>query len=145
MDIPASRSARWFTRVTWVGIAANLALSTPTLVAPERMRVFSGLPPAEPIVWLQFSALLLILLSAFYVPAALDPNKYRLVAWLAVGARLAGVVFFLGFQPREYNFFGYFDFVFFVPELVLLAMLARDDARRSHVPGRSEAGLRAAP
>ena len=47
-----------------------------------------------------------------------------------VSARLAGVVFFLGFQPREYNLFGYFDFVFFVPELVLLAMMARGDARR---------------
>jgi hypothetical protein len=86
-------------------------------------------------MWLQFSALLLILLSAFYVPAALNPNKYRLVAWMAVGARLAGVIFFLGFQPREYNFFGYFDFVFFVPEVLLLAALARGDARRSQLAG----------
>jgi len=135
MDIQASQSARWFKRVTWVGIAANLALATPALLVPERMLALTGLPAAAPIMWLQFSALLLILLSAFYVPAALDPNKYRLVAWLAVGARLAGVVFFLGFQAREYNFFGYFDFVFFVPELLLLAALTRDAARRSQLAG----------
>ena len=131
MDIQPTPAARWFMRVTWIGIAANLALATPTLLAPERMLTFSRLPPATPLLWLQFSALLLILLSAFYVPAALNPNKYRLVAWMAVGARLAGVVFFLGFQPREYNLFGYFDFVFFVPEVLLLAALAREDARRS--------------
>ena len=131
MDIQASQSARWFKRVTWVGIAANLALATPALLVPERMLALTGLPTAAPMMWLQFSALLLILLSAFYVPAALNPNKYRIVAWMAVGARLAGVLFFLGFQPREYNLFGYFDFVFFVPELLLLGALAREDARRS--------------
>jgi hypothetical protein len=135
MEIQASRSARWFTRVTWIGVAANLALATPTLLVPERMLALTGLPTAAPILWLQFSALLLILLSAFYVPAALDPNKYRLVAWMAVGARLAGVVFFIGFQPREYHFFGYFDFVFFVPELLLLAALSRDAVRRSQLAG----------
>ena len=31
------------------------------------------------------------------------------------------------FQPREYHLLGYFDLVFFVPEVVLLGMLARDD------------------
>ena len=136
MDIQPSRAARWFMRVTWVGIAANLALAAPTLLAPERMLTFSRLPAATPLLWVQFSALLLILMSAFYVPAALNPNRYRLVAWLAVGARLAGVVFFLGFQPHEYNLFGYFDFVFFVPELVLLAMMARGT---SHVSDGADA------
>ncbi len=77
------------------------------------------------------------------MPAALNPNRYRLVAWMAVGARLAGVVFFLGFQPRQYNLFGYFDFVFFVPEVLLLAALARDDARRPQLAGARVAGWRA--
>ena len=39
--------------------------------------------------------LLLILLSVFYMPAAIDPDRYRTIAWLAVAARLAGVLFFL--------------------------------------------------
>ena len=143
MEIQPSHSVRWFTRVVWVGIAANLALAVPSLLAPERMLALTGLPRAAPIMWLQFSSLLLILLSAFYVPAALNPNKYRLVAWMAVGARLAGVVFFLGFQPREYNLFGYFDFVFFVPEVVLLGMLARDDSRSSQPAGARAAEWRA--
>src|SRR5215211_5737537 len=115
----------WFRRVLWIGILANLALAVPTLLAPERIMALTQLPPATPIMWARFSALLLILLSVFYMPAGVDPNRYRVVAWLAILSRLAGVVFFVGFQPAEYHMLGYFDLVFFVPELVLLALLAR--------------------
>ena len=34
-----------------------------------------------------------------------------------MASRLAGVIFFVGFQPAEYRMLGYFDLVFFVPEL----------------------------
>lgn len=120
----ATAAERWFRRVLWIGIAANLALAIPTLVAPERIMASASLPMASPLVWPRFAGLLLILLSAFYVPAAVDPNRYRVVAWLAVFARLAGVIFFVFTQPAEYRGLGYFDLVFFVPELVLLIRLA---------------------
>jgi hypothetical protein len=113
---------RWFSRVTWIGIAANLALAIPTLAAPEALLARNGLPPATPLLWPRFAALLLILLSAFYVPAAADPVRYRAIAWLAVLARLAGVVFFVGFQAAEYHQLGYFDLAFFVPEAALLTL-----------------------
>lgn len=133
MSSQRSGAARWFTRVVWVGIVANLALAVPTLLAPERMLSLTGLTIPVPTLWVRFSALLLILLSAFYVPAAMDPNRYRLVAWMAVAARLAGVVFFVGFQAREYHMFGYFDLAFFVPELLLLGAISRNDAGGSRV------------
>jgi len=116
----ATSAERWFKRVLWIGIVANLALSIPTLVTPERAMRSGGLPLASPLVWPQFAGLLLILLSIFYMPAAVNPNRYRIVAWLAVFARLAGVIFFLFFQAAEYHMLGYFDLVFFVPELILL-------------------------
>ncbi|MGC4081503.1 MAG: hypothetical protein QM736_05140 [Vicinamibacterales bacterium] len=128
MSAEPAAASRWFSRVVWLGIAANLALALPTLLMPARMLAFSGLPITEPLLWTQFAALLLILLSAFYVPAALDPQRYRLVAWLAVAARLAGVVFFVLFQPSEYHMFGYFDLVFFVPEAALLAAMGTNHA-----------------
>ena len=134
MSVDATGSARWFSRVVWFGIAANLALAVPTLLMPARMLTFSRLPVTEPVLWTQFAALLLILLSAFYVPAALDPRRYSLVAVLAVLARLAGVVFFVGFQPQEYHLFGYFDLTFFVPEAALLASIASPSAARGLKP-----------
>ena len=125
MALSSGDAARWFSRVVWLGIAANLGLALPTLLMPARMLAFSNLPITEPLLWTQFSALLLVLLSAFYVPAALDPRRYRLVAWLSVLARLAGFIFFVVFQPREYHMFGYFDLAFFLPEVALLSLAGR--------------------
>lgn len=115
----ASNALRWFRRIMWLGIVSNLALALPTLAMPERMMQLSGLPAADPLLWPRFAALLLVLLSVFYVPAAVDPARYRAVAWLAVGARLVGVAFFL-MQDRTYHMLGYFDLIFFVPEFLLL-------------------------
>ena len=124
----ATTAETWFRRVLWVGILANLLMAIPTLLATERMMALSGLPPASPIMWPRFAGLTLILLSVFYMPAGVDPNRYRSVAWLAVASRLAGVIFFLGFQSAEYHMLGYFDLAFFVPEVVLLLRLVSADA-----------------
>lgn len=122
----SSTAGRWFGRVMWLGIGSNLALAVPTLLMPERMIELTRLPPASPVLWVQFSGLLLILLSVFYMPAAIDFVRYRVVAWMAIGSRLAGVIFFVGFQSREYHVLGYFDLVFFVPEIILLMLAGRE-------------------
>jgi hypothetical protein len=87
-----------------------------------------ALPPASPLLWPSFAALLLLLLSAFYVPAALAPMRYLPVAWLSVLARLAGVIFF-GIFNRDYIQLGIFDLVFFVPEAALLTLAVREQKR----------------
>ena len=114
----------WFRRVMWLGIAANLALAVPTLVSPEPMVALVGMPVPSVIMWTRFAALLLILLSVFYMPAAIDPARYRTVAVLAVASRLAGVLFFF-LLHRDYWIFGAFDLAFFVPEVLLLVRLPR--------------------
>jgi hypothetical protein len=117
-------AGRWFRRVMWLGIAANLALALPTLAAPAQMLAFSSLPTATPDLWPRFAALLLVLLSVFYIPAGLDIDRYRATAWFAVGSRLAGVVFFL-LEPAEYRLFAWFDLAFFVPLAALLVVAVR--------------------
>jgi hypothetical protein len=131
-SLNAQMAGRWFQRVLWFGIVANLGLAIPTMLAPARMLVLSGLPDASPVLWTQFSGLLLVLLSVFYMPAGVDLDRYRAVAWLAVGARLAGGVFFVGFQPSAYHRLGYFDLAFFVPEITLLTAAMRQSALVAH-------------
>ena len=80
--------------MVWLGILANFALAVPTLIAPERLIAMAGLPPASPLMWVRFSAWLLILLSFMYMPGAVDLYRYRAPAWLSVTSRLAGVLFF---------------------------------------------------
>jgi hypothetical protein len=124
----------WFRRVMWLGIVANIALALPTLAAPSAMLALTGLPTATPDLWPRFSALLLVLLSVFYMPAGVDIDRYRATAWFAVGSRLAGVVFF-GVEPT-YRLFMYFDLAFLVPLGVLLTMAVRG-ARPAAAPAGS--------
>jgi len=123
-EYPKNKYAVWFGRVVWVGILANFALALPTLLLPDEMLAMFSLPSASPSMWPSFAALLLILVSLFYIPAA-HPLRYRPVAWLAVMARLAGVTFFCIFH-RDYIMFGLFDLVFFIPECTLLLLTIRE-------------------
>lgn len=124
MTVTHSKSAVWFGRVMWLGILANFALAGPTLVVPERLIAMAGLPTASPLLWVRFSAWLLILLSFLYMPGAVNVYRYRASAVLSVTSRLAGVLFFAT-QAAEYRLFGLFDFVFLVPEAILLTIALR--------------------
>ena len=125
MPIATTTAGRWFSRVVWVGIVANVVLAIPTLAAPDQVIAFSRLPTVTPVLWARFAALLLILLSAFYAPAAIDHDRYRANAWLAVISRLAGVVFFIG--DPIYRILGLFDLVFLLPEALLLFAATRGE------------------
>jgi hypothetical protein len=136
MTIVRSKAVVWFGRVMWLGILANFALALPTLIVPDRLIAMTGLPPASPLMWVRFSAWLLMLLSVLYMPGAVNLYRYRASAVLSVVSRLAGVLFFAT-QASEYRLFGLFDFVFLVPEAILLTIAL------SHAPaggGRLESG-----
>lgn len=115
---------KWFGRIVLFGVAVNIVLSIPALLFPEWLLALLGLEPAIPEVWVRFSANLLILLSLFYIPAAINWERYQINSWLAVIARLAGFVFFLT-QPRDYLLFGLIDLSFFIPEAILLILAQR--------------------
>src|SRR5258708_24451122 len=136
MPMVRGKEGVWFGRLGWLGILANWAVAVPTRLVPERLIAMANLPPASPLMWVRFSAWLLILLSFMYMPGAVDVYRYRVPAWLSVTSRLAGVVFFAT-QPPEYRLFGLFDFVFLVPEAILLPIALRHapivEIGRAHV------------
>ena len=118
--------AKWFGRIVWLGVFVNVILSIPGLLFPEWLLGLLNLEPAVPTVWVRFSANLLILLSLFYIPAAINLYRYPANAWLAVFARFAGLTFFLT-QPREYLAFGLLDLAFAIPEGILLMLAQRTE------------------
>ncbi len=89
--------AVWVKRHTWIvrlGIVVNFAFVIPLMLFPEWILALFKLPP-EASLWVRFAGLLLGLLSIFYVPATVDIDRYRIVAWLAVfPSRTAGALFF---------------------------------------------------
>jgi len=121
-SIRSTTPGRWFMRVLWLGIIVNLVLAIGVIALPAMMLRLNHLPDATPLMWPQFSALLLVLLSCFYMPAGIDPDRYFANAWMAVASRLVGVVFFLVFQLPVYRLLGFIDLTFFIPEVILLTM-----------------------
>ncbi len=120
-----NKYAVWFRRTVWAGIVANFLLAVPAIFVPEKMLDLLGLRQTADPVWTSFAALLLLLLSAFYIPGANDPYRYRFNAWLAVLARAAGVIFFFTLAVDFYPAFGFFDGFFFVIQLPLLILTMR--------------------
>jgi hypothetical protein len=111
----------WFRRVMWLGIIANIGVAICSIAATQTVLEWLQLPSAQPVVWPRFAAFLLILLSIFYVPSALNPLQNRFTAVFAVICRFGGVAFFL-IVSGGYIVFGLFDFVFGLPQAILLAL-----------------------
>ena len=134
-----STAKRWFGRVVWLGIFANLALAFPTIAAPDQMIAFFNLPTATPDMWPRFAGVTLMLLSIFYMPGAIDPDRYRATAWITLVSRLTGVIFF-SFQP-QYVMFALFDGVFLVPQAILLWLAVRGERQQPAKPTVKVAGV----
>ena len=96
MTQPPSLS-KWKARhaiFVWIGILLNFAFVIPLLFWPEWILGLFHIPTTQ-LIWPRFSALLLGILSIFYIPATFDIDRYRVFAWLAVfPSRTFGTVFF---------------------------------------------------
>jgi hypothetical protein len=127
-------AARWFRRVLWMAIAGNLVLALPVIAAPSAMLALAGLAGAAPETWPRLAAVQAIVLAAFYVPAALDVDRHRASAWLAVAAHAMGGIFF-ALEPG-FRLFAAYDLTLAAALGALLTM-----ALRSHRPAGASAAV----
>ena len=123
--LPTNTYAIWFGRAVWLGILADWALCVPAIFAPNATLELLGMGPSASPTWLAFSALLVVLLSLFYIPGANAPYRYPVSAWLAVLCRPPGVVFFLVLWRGQYPAFGLLDLVLFLVQAPLLILTMR--------------------
>lgn len=120
--------ADWFRRAMWLGIIADWVLGIPGIFYPNATLALVGQPLAlETPVWPAFASLLLVLLSLFYIPGAMNPYRYRATAILSVVARPPGVIFFLLLWPNQYPAFGYLDLALTLIQAPLLYLTLRRD------------------
>src|SRR5262249_26416244 len=90
----AGPAPTWFTILMWAGIAANVVTAAIAIAHTEAVLAFLHLEMAQPLVWPRFAAFLLILLSIFYIPSAIDPIVHRYSAIVSIICRAGGVGFF---------------------------------------------------
>ena len=87
----------WIARHTffvWLGIVLNMFFVVPMLVDPLWFLALFGIPPVNPL-WPRIGAMLLLIISIFYIPPTIDLERYRAVAWLAIfPSRSFGATFF---------------------------------------------------
>ena len=110
---------RWFRRLMWAGIIANVVVGIVSIAYTPQVLALAKVDPATPLVWPRLSAMLVMLLAGFYVPAAIDPCAHRFSAVFAVVCRFAGTVF-MAVVGGHYIIFGLFDFVFGAPQAICL-------------------------
>src|ERR1044072_9047975 len=82
--------ARRYKWVTWLGIFLNSLFIFPLLIAPRWFLNLLGLSIPSPIIWAMLPGMLLLWISIFYIPPAIDLKRYRVYAWLAIFPSRAG-------------------------------------------------------
>src|SRR5262245_17843953 len=83
----------WFRLVVLAGVLANMGFAIPAVFAPAWLLGRLGLDTPRPLIWLQDAGGLLFLLSLMFIPAALDPFRYKFNSAVLVFGRLAFGVF----------------------------------------------------
>ena len=79
----------------WLGIIGNAFLFVPLFFWPDGVIEFFNVPPLESTIWARTGAMLLAIISVFYIPAAIDVTRYRWIAWIEVfPSRTFGATFF---------------------------------------------------
>ena len=123
---------KWFQAVFWLGILDNLSFAVPAVFAPAWLLQLVNLPMSDQPLWLRDSGMLLLFLSAMYVPAALDPVRYSFNVMVAMVARLVFAVFWLapvvfGNAPAAYLLFGLLDLGFGLVQVILFILFRYED------------------
>jgi hypothetical protein len=96
---PAGQTALsvWIARHTtllWLGVILNAVFFIPMLIDPRWLLDLVGIPLQE-LIWARSAGGLLMIITVFYIPAALDFGRYRANAYIAVfPSRTFGAVFF---------------------------------------------------
>jgi mono/diheme cytochrome c family protein len=131
-----AKALLWFQRFVWLGIAANIVLTLTAIFCTEWIIKLVGLEPAFPLVWPRFGAFGILLLSGFYVVAAMDPCRSRWATLFTVLCRFGGL-FFFAIAGGRYIVFGLFDLLFGAPQAICLYLAWRKtrDQRLGRKPG----------
>jgi len=91
-----NRWARWFGRTVLLGVVINMLFVIPSFFFPQQMCELLHLKQPDPIIWVRAGGMLLFIISIFYIPAALDPFRYRATAVMhIIPSRACGSSFFL--------------------------------------------------
>jgi hypothetical protein len=100
---PTYRALAWFRALVVLGLLINAVFFLPGLFAPRTLEGWGDLGVTNTVHWLQNVALLLIIVTAMYIPVLMDPFRYLFITFLIVAGRFAaGSLFLFGVWFMDY-------------------------------------------
>lgn len=131
--------ARAFQVLVALGIAVDVALAIPTVLAPEWLTSTLYLPPVlsfKADLWQRGLGVLRLLLSSTYIPALVSPLRDRYISGAAVTSRLVLGLFWywavtFADYSRAYLLFAYLEGSLGVIQAVLYVAVLRREYLRS--------------
>ncbi len=100
---PAHRALAWFRGLVLLGLLLNAVFFLPGLFAPRTLEGWADLGVTNTVHWLQNVAMLLIIVTAMYIPVLRDPFRYLFISYLVVAGRFAaGSLFLFGVWFMDY-------------------------------------------
>ena len=124
-----------FRIIVWLGVIANWSFGLWAVFGDgNSLLAMLRLGQQDSLLWLYNYAILLMILSLFYIPAARDPFRYRANAWLLVAGRLVPATTFLigvllGYMPNGFLTLLMADGSIGLIELFLLIRFFREGPR----------------
>jgi hypothetical protein len=144
-----NKYAVWYGRVIWLGIVLNMLFVFPLVFAPNWILHLLSVPLDQPI-WARASGMLLFIISVFYIPAAIDLNRYRANAWIAIfpsrtfGATFFSVAVLVFGQPKGFLSIAFVDGSIGIATLILLLLAIGEEKAKERSTSRRESGVVAA-
>lgn len=101
--VSGRRALTWFRRTVMLGLVLNAAFFLPGLFAPRVLESWFDFGVTNTLHWLQNVSLLLIIVTACYIPVIQDTFRYIFVTFIIVAGRFgAGTLFLLGVLFMNY-------------------------------------------
>lgn len=128
---------RWFRILVGVGFVANMVFAVPAFFAPRMLEQMMDIGVANSTAWLRNVGILLIILSATYIPVIMDPFRYIILSGIIVAGRFSAAMFFLalllaGNHPDGFWTLAITDLSLSLPQAFLLVRaLKAGDSKRS--------------
>lgn len=103
VDLQRAFGLRWFQRSVVFGFVINMLFAVPAVFAPRFLETLAPFNITNTPEWLQNVGVLLMIISAMYIPAIKDPFRYLFNAYLLIAGRFsAGVLFLSGLLFMNY-------------------------------------------
>jgi hypothetical protein len=139
MSVKRSAALGGFRISVEFGFLVNIGFALPALFAPRFLESLSAFGASNSLYWLQNVGILLLIVTAMYIPVIRDPFRYLFISVLVVAGRFAaGSLFLIGLLflnfPDGFRLLAGMDLVLSSVQALLLHRMLKDGDPRSGYP-----------